>query len=114
MPDTLTFSLKQLVRVCLNDPLLRNQIHNALAEGPLAIRTPCVYVRHDDQAWAAFVQTNREKAPGEPGFIASDDIGWIVSRLSMIMAAPNAATMTVDDVADQLAVDATKPKPDST
>ena len=44
MPDSVSFDLKQLVRVCLNDPDLRAEVFAAIDQGPLPVRTPCVHV----------------------------------------------------------------------
>ena len=103
MPEQLTFDLKQLVRVCLNDPDLRAEIFAGIDEGPLPVRTPIANVTEGEQVFSALVRTSREKAPGEGGFLIRDNLGWLAARLSeVITTAPDASTMSADQMAAQM------------
>ena len=103
MPDTFSFDLTQLVRVCLNDPDLRAQVTAALEAGPLPVRTTCANVIEGDQVFVAVIKTDRDKAPGQPGFIAKDSLGWISGKLSEVVeSSHDAMTMSADAVAELL------------
>ena len=103
MPDQLSFDLKHLVRVCLNDPELRAEIFAAIDEGPLPVRTPVAIVKDGDQSYEAVVRTDREKSPGDAHFVMRDGMGWIPARLSeVVSAAHDASTMSADQLAAQL------------
>jgi hypothetical protein len=105
MPELLSFDLKQLVRVCLNDPDLRADVFAAIDEGPLPLRTPCANVVDGDHVYSGIVRSDREKSPGDPGFIAKDNLGWISARLSeVVKTTADASTMSADQVASQLGV----------
>jgi hypothetical protein len=104
MPESLLFDVKQLVRLCLNDPSLRAEIMAALEAGPAPIRTACVHVTEDTKVFYAVLQTDREKAPDEPGFVRRDAMGWVKARLAEVVAAGHdAPTMTADRLAEMLA-----------
>lgn len=105
MPDQLAFDLKQLVRVCLNDPDLRAEIFSAIDEGPLPARTPIATVKDGDQSYSAMLRVNRDKSPGDPGFVIRDNLGWLAGRLSEVVAsAPDASTMSADQVAASMGI----------
>ncbi len=107
MPEQLSFDLKQLVRVCLNDPDLRAEIFAGIDEGPLPVRTPIANVTEGEQVFSALVRTSREKGPGESGFLVRDGLGWLAARLSeVITTAPDASTMSADQMASQLGITA--------
>jgi hypothetical protein len=107
MPDQLSFDLKQLIRVCLNDPDLRAEIFAAIDEGPLPVRTPIANVREGDDTFSALVRSNREKSPGDEGFIVRDQLGWLTAKLSeVVKTAPDASTMSADQMAAQLGMTA--------
>jgi hypothetical protein len=103
MPDQLSFDLKQLVRVCLNDPELRAEIFAGIDEGPLPVRTPIANVKDGDQVFAAVLRSNREKAPGDDGFLVRDNLGWMTAKLSEVVAtAPDASTISADQMRSML------------
>jgi len=52
MSIRVTFDLKQLVRVCLNDPDLHAEVARALQEGPLPIRTACMNVVDNQRVYS--------------------------------------------------------------
>jgi hypothetical protein len=105
MPDQLTFDLKQLVRVCLNDPELRAEIFAGIDAGPLPVRTPVATVKDGDQSFSAIVRVDREKSPGDEGFVVRDGLGWLTAKLSeVVSAAPDASTMSADHMASQLGI----------
>ena len=103
MPDQVSFDLKQLVRVCLNDPDLRAEIFAAIDEGPLPVRTPIANVTESEQVYSAMVRSNREKAPGDSGFLVRDNLGWMTAKLSEVVAtAPDASTISADQMRSML------------
>ncbi|HEY0252885.1 MAG TPA: hypothetical protein VGC41_15220 [Kofleriaceae bacterium] len=105
MPEQLSFDLNQLVRVCLNDPDLRAEIFAAIDSGPLPVRTPVATVKHEAQTFSAILKVDREKAPGEDGFVSRDGLGWLTAKLSEVMSsAPDASTMSADQVASQMGI----------
>lgn len=105
MPDVVTFDLKQLVRVCLNDPELRAEVFRALDEGPLPVRTPFVTVKDLDGVWAGTVRIDREKSPGDDGFIGRDALGWITARLGEVLTTnAEASTMSAEQITSQLGI----------
>jgi hypothetical protein len=107
MPDQLSFDLKQLVRICLNDPDLRGEIFAAIDAGPLPVRTPIATVKDGEGTFSAVVRVNREKAPGDDGFIMRDGLGWLTARLTeVVSSAPDASTMSADQVASQMGITA--------
>jgi hypothetical protein len=83
MPDQLSFDLKQLVRVCLNDPDLRAEIFAAIDEGPLPVRTPIANVTDGERVFSATVKTG-EKSPGEAGCLVRDELGWMSVTLTEV------------------------------
>lgn len=106
MPDTFSFDLKQLVRVCLNDPDLRAEIFAAIDEGPLPIRTPCAHVTDGGKVYQGMVRGDREKSPGDAGFIQRDNLGWLSGKLSeVVTTAHDASTVSAEQMASQLGVD---------
>ena len=106
MPDQFSFDLKQLVRVCLNDPDLRAEIFAAIDDGPLPVRTPCAHVTDGDRVWAAVVRSDRDKAPGDAGFLVRDNLGWLSGRLTEILkTAHDASTVSAEKMAEQLGLD---------
>ena len=103
MPDSVSFDLKQLIRVCLNDPELKAEAEAALAEGPLPVRTPISHVGDGDKTFQSLVKTNRDKSPGEAGFIARDNLGWVSGRLTEVMTTGHdASTISADSMASKL------------
>jgi len=105
MPDSVSFDLKQLIRVCLNDPDLKSEIESALAEGPLPVRTPVVNVSDGEQSFQAMLKANREKSPGEAGFLVRDNLGWASGRLTEIIKTDHdASTISAEQMAEKLGV----------
>lgn len=105
MPDSVSFELKQLIRVCLNDPVLRGEVEAAIAEGPLPVRTPVAHVTEGEQTFQAMLKSNREKSPGDGGFIVRDNLGWISGRLTEIITTEHdASTISADEMAKKLGV----------
>jgi hypothetical protein len=105
MPERVRFDLKQLVRVCLNDPEVRDQVTAALAEGPLPVRTPVLTVEDGDRRFAAVLRTDRERGPGEDGFLPRDPDGCLTGQLKeAVVSGPEAATMSAQQMATQLGI----------
>lgn len=103
MPDSVSFDLKQLVRVCLNDPDLRAEVFAAIDQGPLPVRTSCVHVGEGDATYQATLKSDRNKSPGDPGFITRDGLGWVSGRLSeVIKTEHDASTMSAEEMAKRL------------
>ena len=103
MPDSVSFDLKQLVRVCLNDPDLRAEVFAAIDQGPLPVRTPCVHVTDGEQTFQATLKSDRNKSPDEPGFISRDALGWVSGRLTEIITTEHdASTMSAEEMAKKL------------
>ena len=99
MPDSVSFDLKQLVRVCLNDPDLRGEIFAAIDAGPLPVRTPV----EGEQTFAAMLKSDRNKNPGDPSFIIRDNLGWVTGRLSEIVTTEHdASTISAEQMAEKL------------
>ena len=110
MPDTVNFDVKQLIRVCLNDPSLRAEIEAALTEGPLPVRTPVAHVNEGNQVFAARLRTDRDREPGAAGFAMRDSLGWVTARLTEIVQTDaDASTISADSMAEKLKLN--KPKP---
>jgi hypothetical protein len=103
MPDSVSFDLKQLVRVCLNDPDLRVEILAALEEGPLPVRTPVAHVADGTQTFSAMLKSDRNKNPGDSTFIVRDGLGWVSGRLSEIVTTEHdASTISAEQMAEKL------------
>lgn len=103
MPDSVSFDLKQLVRVCLNDPDLRGEIFAAIDAGPLPVRTPVVHVADGEQTFSAILKSDRNKNPGDPSFILRDNLGWVTGRLSEIVTTEHdASTISAEQMAEKL------------
>jgi hypothetical protein len=103
MPDSFSFDIKHLVRVCLNDPDLRADIFAAIDEGPMPVRTPCAHVTDGDRTYSGMLKSDREKAPGDPGFLVRDNLGWLSGRLSeVVKAEADQSTITADEMANRL------------
>lgn len=103
MSVRVTFDVKQLVRVLLNDPGLRAEIQAALEAEPLPIRTACMNVVDETRVFAAVVNTDRDKAPGEAGFVPRDSVGWVSARLAEIITSlAEAPTLSADKMAEQM------------
>ena len=103
MPDQFSFDLKHLVRVCLNDPDLRAEIFAAIDEGPMPVRTPCLHVAEGDKTWSGLLKSDRNKQPGEQGFVVRDNVGWLTGRLTeVVKAEADQSTMTADEMARRL------------
>jgi hypothetical protein len=105
MPDSVSFDLKQLVRVCLNDPDLRGEIFAAIDQGPLPIRTPVVHVKDGEQTFQAMLKSDRNKNPGDQSFIVKDGLGWVSGRLTEIVTTDHdASTISAEQMAEKLGV----------
>jgi len=103
MPDQFSFDLKHLVRVCLNDPDLRAEIFAAIDEGPMPVRTPCLHISEGEKTWSGLLKSDRNKQPGEQGFIVRDNVGWLTGRLTeVVKAEADQSTMTADEMARRL------------
>jgi hypothetical protein len=103
MPDSVSFDLKQLVRVCLNDPDLRSEIFAAIDLGPLPVRTPVVHVADGAQTFSAMLKSDRNKNPGDPSFIQRDALGWVSGRLTEIVTTEHdASTISAEQMAEKL------------
>jgi hypothetical protein len=95
MPDQLSFDLKQLVRVCLNDPDLRAEIFAGIDAGPLPVRTAIATVKEGDTTFSAVIRVDRQKAPNDEGFIVRDGLGWLTARLTEVdQSSPEAPTVS--------------------
>jgi hypothetical protein len=107
MPDQVTFDLKQLVRVCLNDPELRAEIFAGIDAGPLPVRTQIATVKDGETSYSAIVRVDREKNPGDEGFVVRDGLGWLTAKLTEVaVAAHDASTMSAEQVASQMGISA--------
>jgi hypothetical protein len=105
VPHSVSFDLKQLIRVCLNDPDLEKEVKEALAEGPLPVRTPIANVSDDDVTFQSMLKSSREKSPGDAGFILRDNLGWVSGRLTEVIKTDhNASTISAEQVAEKLGV----------
>ena len=105
MPDSVSFDLKQLIRVCLNDPELKAEVDAALVEGPLPVRTPIVHVTEGEQTFQTALKSNRDKSPGEPGFMVRDNLGWVSGRLTEVIKTDHdASTISAEQMAEKLGV----------
>ena len=105
MPDSVSFDLKQLIRVCLNDPDLKAEVDAALTEGPLPVRTPIAHVSEGEQTFQSMLKSNREKSPGEAGFLVRDNLGWISGRLTEVITTDHdASTISAEQMAEKLGV----------
>jgi hypothetical protein len=103
MPDSVSFDLKQLVRVCLNDPDLRAEIFAAIDAGPLPVRTPVVHVTDGEQTFSAMLKSDRNKNPGDPSFLVRDGLGWVSGRLTEIVQTEHdASTISAEQMAEKL------------
>jgi len=103
MPDSVSFDLKQLIRVCLNDPDLRGEIFAAIDAGPLPVRTAVVHVTDGEQTFAAMLKSDRNRSPGDPSFILRDTLGWVSGRLSEIVQTEHdASTISAEQMAEKL------------
>ena len=114
MPDSVSFDLKQLIRVCLNDPELKAEVETALTEGPLPVRTPVVHVTEGEQTFQSIMKSNRDKSPGDAGFIVRDNLGWVSGRLTEVIKTDHdASTISANSMAEKLGVtvDQLKGKP---
>ena len=105
MPESVSFDLKQLIRVCLNDPDLRGEIFAAIDAGPLPVRTPVVNVAEGEQTFQAMLKSDRNKNPGDPSFILRDGLGWVTGRLTEIVTTEHdASTISAEQMAEKLGV----------
>jgi hypothetical protein len=105
VPHSVSFDLKQLIRVCLNDPDLEKEVKEALAEGPLPVRTPIANVSEDDETFQSVLKSSRDKSPGDAGFILRDNLGWVSGRLSEIIKTDHdASTISAEQVAEKLGI----------
>ncbi len=105
MPETFDFDLESLVRVCLNDPGARAQVERALAAGPLPVREPTVQVREGAKLYVARLKTDREKSPGDDGFLARDTRGRFTGVLTeVVISDHDASTMSQDELAKKLGI----------
>jgi hypothetical protein len=104
MPETFDLDIQTFVRVCLNDPSVRDDITAALAAGPLPVRDPLFLVKHGETTFAARVRTDRNKSPGEAGFLARAN-GRLGGGLSEAMTTDHeASTMSADQLAKSLGI----------
>jgi hypothetical protein len=105
MPDSVSFDLKQLIRVCMNDPDLKKEIEAAVSDGPLPVRTPIANVADGEQTFSAMLKSSRDKSPGDAGFIVRDNFGWISGRLSEIVKTEHdASTISAEQMAEKLGI----------
>lgn len=105
MPHSVSFDLKQLIRVCLNDPDLKKEVEDALAEGPLPVRTPVAHVAEDETTFQSMLKSSRDKSPGDAGFILRDNLGWVSGRLTEIIKTEHdASTISAEQVAEKLGI----------
>jgi hypothetical protein len=103
MPDIVSFDLRTLIRVCLNDPDLRAEVFSAIDQGPIPVRTTCAHVVEGEQTYQAMVRTDRNKQPGDSGFIVRDGLGWISGRLTeVIKTEHDASTVSAEEMAKRL------------
>ena len=87
-----TLSLKQLIRVALNDPSCSREIAEAIKEGPLPGTTMLGAANfaapgEPEQWFSLFMSTNREAGPGNRGYIFRNKQG---DRISMRLKAQGA------------------------
>jgi hypothetical protein len=105
MPSGFSIDLKQLVRVLLNDPTARAEIEAALAEGPAPVRTSVAQHVELDAPWDVFMRTDRERSPGEAGFLARDAEGRFVAMMREAMQSePDAKTISAANMAENLGI----------
>src|SRR5262249_50183288 len=105
MPDGFAFDLVTLIRVLANDPSARAQIVAALEAGPAPVRS--AIARHTvlDGTWEVLVRTDREREPGQDGFIVRDASGRVLSILREVMQAEHdAKTVSSANMADKLGI----------
>jgi hypothetical protein len=97
--------LKQLVQVCLNDPDAEDMIRAALAEGPAPVRTPVATFEAGDKTWQVVLRTDREREPGESGFLPREADGDLAGPLKeLVTSGPEASTMSPQQMAAQLGI----------
>ena len=107
MPDRFDLDLETLIRVCLNDPATRDVVAAALAAGPLPVRDACFLVHEGDDIYAARLATDRDKEPGQPGFLARDSHGRFHGKLAQALGSDHhAPTMSAEELARSLGVSA--------
>jgi hypothetical protein len=99
------FDLPALVRIALNDPTSRAQIEAALEAGPLAVREPAIQVREGDKLFVARVKTDRDKNPGDEGFLVRNEHGWFYGALTeVVISDHDAKTMSQTELARKLGI----------
>ena len=107
MPDSFNLDLATLIRICLNDPSARADVTAALEAGPLPVRDACFLVKEDDHIFAARVRTDRDKEPGQAGFLVRDHVGRIGGTLAQAMGTDHGApTMSAEELARSLGISA--------
>lgn len=56
-----------------------------------------------ERVYAAIVCTDREKAPGDAGFIQRDTLGWVAGRMSEIVTSvADASTLSADQISGEI------------
>ncbi|HVV86780.1 MAG TPA: hypothetical protein VHE35_27165 [Kofleriaceae bacterium] len=107
MPESFDLDLATLIRLCLNDPSTREVVTAALEAGPLPVRDACFLVHDGDEIFAGRLRTDRNKEPGEAGFLVRDKLGRYLGGLSQAMGSDqHAPTMSAEELARSLGVTA--------
>ena len=105
MPESFDLDLATLIRIGLNDPSVRADVHAALAAGPLPVRDAVFLITEGDRMFAARLRTDRDKEPGQDGFLQRNQDGRLVGGLTEAMAAHHGAlTMTAEELARTLGI----------
>ncbi len=103
MPHGFSINVNQLVRVLLNDPSVRAEIYAALEAGPSPVRNVVGNHEQPDGHWDVFVRTDREREPGQKGFLARDDRGHLTTTMREAMQSDaEAPTLSITSVAETL------------
>ena len=107
MPDSFDLDLGTLVRICLNDPSAREVVTAALEAGPLPVRDAVFLLHEEEHIYAARLRTDRDKEPGDDGFLVRDKLGRYIGNLSQAMGSDqHAPTMSAEELARSLGISA--------
>jgi hypothetical protein len=105
MPETFDLDIATFVRICLNDSSVRDDITAALAAGPLPVRDTLFAVKQGDTSYAARVRTDRNKSPGDAGFLVRDGGRLVGTLVEAAMTSDHAAsTMSAEQLAKSLGI----------